>query len=257
VGRHDLMSPATTGIGCVTARITTRVAGIISAVVIRSVDWTACAARLHHAGASELTGSARGSHRGAAMVLGSKLRAVIVRCHFVLLLQASGSNVPVVLRGEFAGGWADVQSTCAPIVADAIHGEVVHHRAVVNVGEVPSTEIVHRPVIEESSAPPFAAYKAHAIVAEPVVDPTVEANVRSPIARMKDKGRSTPTPIPGGPQETHLRGHHPSAGNPIVAVYRIIGPITRRPHVPRRRANRLRINWDGRRSDAHRNAYGN
>ena len=126
------------------------------------VDRTARTARMHHAGASELTRSAGGSHTGPAMVYGSKLCAFIVRRHFVLPLHGSGFDVPVVLRSKFTGGRASAESARAAIVADAIHREIVRHRTVVNVGKVPPAEIVHRPVIEEVSAPPFPAYKAHA-----------------------------------------------------------------------------------------------
>ena len=152
MSRHDLVSAATARIGTASAGIAIRVAGIRAVVFLR-VDRTACTGRLHHAGASELTRPPGGSHTGPAMVYGSKLCAVIVRCHFVLPLHGSGFHVPVVLRSKFTGGRASAESARTAIVADAIHREIVHHRTVVNVGEVRPAEIVHRPVIKESLHP--------------------------------------------------------------------------------------------------------
>ncbi len=134
--------------------------------------------------------------------------------------------MPVVLRGKFTGSRASSEPARTAIVTDAIYREIVHHRAVVNVVEVPSAEIVYGSVIEIVSTPPFSADKAYAGITETIIDAAVEAHVGAPVACMPDECGSTPAPVTWRPQ--HARGwrHHPSAGNPEVAVRGIVSPIT-------------------------------
>ena len=180
-----------------------------------------------------------------------------MRRHFVLPLVGGGFHVPVVRRSKFTGGRASAESPRTAIVTDAIYREIVHHGTVVNVGDVRHVDIGHRPIIEEGPTPPFPARKAHATVTEAIIDAAVEANMGAPVSCMPEKCGSTPTPVTGSPQKARGWRHHPGARNPVVAVCRIVSPITRSPHVARARTNRLRINGQWRRTDPNGYAYAN
>lgn len=73
MGGHDLMSAATSRICTVSPGIAGRVARIRAVVSTRAGGRTARTTRMHYARASELTGSAGGSHIGPAVVYRSKL----------------------------------------------------------------------------------------------------------------------------------------------------------------------------------------
>ena len=172
-------------------------------------------------------------------------------------LQGGDGNVTFMLRGNLPGGRAGAQAAHAAVVADAIRREMVRHGTVINVGEARPTKIVHGAVIEESPTPPVPPDITQAVVAKAIVDASVETHVQTPIACMPDEGCSAPAPITRRPQETHCGRHRPNARNPVVAVNRIICPVTWSPDVPGSRANWLRINGKLRRRDPNRYAHAN
>ncbi len=140
------------------------------------------------------------------------------------------------------------------IVADVIHrGVVDDDRLVVDVGHVRDADVGDCAVVVETSAPPFAARKAHAAVAESVVNPSVEAHVRSPVSGMPRVETAAPTPITGSPQHTHW-SQHPCARHPVVAAFIIPGPVARSPQKAWSGGHGLRINWQCRRTNADRDA---
>jgi hypothetical protein len=59
--------------------------------------------------------------------------------------------------------------------------------------------VVDFTIIEEAAAPPIAAGIAHADVAEAVIDPTVEPDVRAPVAVVPDIASTFPAPVTGSP----------------------------------------------------------
>jgi len=251
MGGHDLMIAAS-GIGTMRAGVATPVARTFPMIL----SLISRAAAMHGAAAVELAWSPRGGYFRPAVVYGSELGTFIVSPRLVVPLQGSGLDVAVVFSRQFARRRARANSASPAVVTHAVHGEVVGNRPVVNVGDVRTAEIVHRAVIEEIPAPPLTTDKAPARVAKAVVDAAIEAHMRSPITRVEDEGGSAPTPVARSPQQARLGRHYPGAGNPEVASIGVICPVAGRPHIAGRRARRLRINWDGRRSDAHGNPNG-
>lgn len=110
----------------------------------------------------------------------------------------------VVLCYQFLTARPDIDAAPSTVIADAIHCEVIGHIAVVDVGDVCSADIDHRPVIEEGPASPFSAHKAYAGVTEPIINAAVEAYVGTPVACVPEKCSSAPAPVPRRPQ--HARG---------------------------------------------------
>jgi hypothetical protein len=74
-----------------------------------------------------------------------------------------------------------IDSACAAVVTDALHGDVVYDCSVVdmNVGD---RHVGHATVIEKSATSPIASCVASAEISEAVVHATVKADVRAPIS---------------------------------------------------------------------------
>src|SRR6202021_2607456 len=75
---------------------------------------------------------------------------------------------------------------------------------------LPQTFVVH------AAAPPVTAFVALAPISVAVIDPTVEPDMGTPIARVPEKYHAVRPPIAGGP-------YVPLAGNRRLVVYREFG----------------------------------
>jgi len=122
----------------------------------------------------------------------------------------------------------------------------------VDVRYVHSSEIRHRAVVSENPAAPFAADKADSSVAESIVDPAIEADMRTPVSRVPSVNAPAKSPIPGSPKQTSLRGPHPDTGNPEVTGISI-SPVTGSPNKTWCRQWRLHVNRQRGRSNIDRN----
>ena len=143
------------------------------------------------------------------------------------------------------------------VVAHAGHVDVVHHRLVINVGDVNAAEIVHGSVVRKHAAAPEAAFIAGARVAEAIVDAAIEADLRAPVAIVENVTAADEAPVTGRPQQAGGRRLYPSARHPVIAVGGVVGPISRHPEVARRRQGRLLVHGQRRRRDRDRNADAN
>src|SRR5208282_6064763 len=133
-----------------------------------------------------------------------------------------------------------VDSTVATVIADVVL--VVPHGGFVNIVNDGDVHVVHGTVIEKVSAVPTAAFKACTEIAEAVIDPAIEAYVRTPVAVIENKSIAAPTPIGWSPQETDFRRHHPCARHPVViADVVIVSPVARCPEITVPRTKRLLI----------------
>src|SRR5580658_8083727 len=122
-------------------------------------------------------------------------------------------------------------SAIATVVADVAF-VVVRHVGVVNIVNVGDVHVAHGTVVEKVSAVPASAFKARAEIAEAVIDPAVEAYLRTPIAVIENKSVAAPTPIGRSPQEADFRRHHPRARHPVViGDVVIVAPVARRPEI--------------------------
>src|SRR5580704_19053773 len=132
------------------------------------------------------------------------------------------------------------------IKAGAIHGGVVDDHRFVDVGVVDDggVHVDYRGVICETPATPFAAEKPNAAIAKAIIHAAVEADVRSPIARMPSVHAAAPAPVAWSPKQAHPRGSEPHTGHPVVAAI-AISPIARSPKMPFNRARRLYVHGYG------------
>jgi hypothetical protein len=92
------------------------------------------------------------------------------------------------------------------------------HNRPVDVGRV-DDGLIHmhnRGVVGKVPAPPLAAGKADAAVAEAVVHSPVVAHMPAPVALMEPIMAVFPAPIVGRPQRAFIRRRHPRAGHPVV-----------------------------------------
>jgi hypothetical protein len=135
---------------------------------------------------------------------------------------------------KFGGAGTNVDATATAVVAHAIIGAssvggvVVNDGAVVNVCD--ATDVCDGAVVVEVMTAPVSTEVTNADVAEAVVDASVEANVRTPIAAVKCVTIVVVTPIGRRPESTVVRRGAPYAGNPVV-TFRARCPVARRPEV--------------------------
>ena len=145
-----------------------------------------------------------------------------------------------------------LDSSLASVVRNVIgvlDDSFVHDR-LVHVGHMNDIHVHlrHRGVIGEASAPPLAARKADAAETEAVVHAAVVAHGLAPIPAVEAILPVVPAPVRWRPQRAAVRGRHPRAGNPVVAAFLVVSPVTRRPHQVRLGARRLHIDRQHRRS---------
>jgi hypothetical protein len=158
----------------------------------------------------------------------------------VFALHRGEGDVVIVLGYQLVSARPRGNTAVAAVVAHAIHGDVVNHRFVVDVGDVGVSDVGDRTIVEEVPASPVASFEANTTVPVSIVDSTVKADVRPPIAFVPEVGAFSPTPIPRCPQQARGRSGHPGAGHPIVVPV-AIGPVAGSPDVAHRRASRLHI----------------
>src|SRR5215469_11696678 len=100
----------------------------------------------------------------------------------------------LVSRGLFLRSWTRRDSAIAAIVANTSYG-IVDDRGVVSVVDNVDVHVVDFAVVVEAPVVPTSAFIAVAEVAVAVIDPTIEADDRSPIAWGKEEPVATPSPV--------------------------------------------------------------
>src|ERR1700728_235875 len=132
---------------------------------------------------------------------------------------------------DLPGIGAGLDATVTAIEADMIDGDVIHHRPVVDGGDVnAAAEMVVGGVIAELAVIPVTAVVTMAEVAEAVVHAAVEADGRTPVAAVPQVGTAVPAPVARGPEVTRFRRLYPGSGHPVVAAAVLgPGPVARRP----------------------------
>ena len=173
---------------------------------------------------------------GTTVVGGEALLRVVEGGLTKLLLLADWSGVRLAHGCELSLLGTNVQTAAAAVVADAVVGPhavgaaVVDHGAVVDVGVVDAADVVDRAIVVEVMPAPEATKVADADVAEAVVDATVEAYVRAPVAVVEGIAATVPAPVRRRPESTVVGRWHPGAGNPVVASW-TPGPVAGRPEI--------------------------
>ena len=218
----------------------------------RRVIFTASRPGWNRRAGAEIAGPGGRRDRGTSMIFRREVLPILAREPLVLALGRNRSNVPFVYGQFFLPRRTRLNSSGSTVVAD-IPGIVHHHGSVVDTGHVRDADIGHRAVVIEVSSTPLPAHKSHARIAESVVNSSVKTDVRTPVAGMPCIKSTAPTPVSGRPQHAYRR-HYPSARHPVVAVVIVPGPVPGRPEVAGARTDRLRVNRQRRRPDAHRDA---
>jgi hypothetical protein len=174
------------------------------------------------------------------MILRYQERPVPAGRVFVLYLHSCGFEAAFASPALLFMSGTSVDSPRASVVADTIHGHVIDDGLVVDVN-VGNRHIVNRAVVIEVGTLPISSYIAGSKVAIPVVQPTIETDMRPPIPRMPLIHTFPPTPISGCPEQTNRGRLHPRARYPVIA-FRTIGPVAGRPDVTVTRTSWLCVN---------------
>lgn len=193
--------------------------------------------------AAEIARSRRRCDRWASMVYGSQQRSVRTGGPFMLSLHGGRFDVMVPACSLFFGQGASRHSTRAAVIANLVYRHVVDDRFVVHV-HVRDVHVRYAAVIAKVSVVPTTAFVAMADISEPVVDPSIEADVRAPVARVPGVEAAAPSPIARGPEKANLGCHHPCTRNPVIAFVPV-RPITGCPDVTIAGTKRLRVHRQG------------
>jgi hypothetical protein len=141
-----------------------------------------------------------------------------------------------------------VDPAVSPVVADPVHRRIVDHRGVIGVVNVGDVNIIHRAVVLELSVVPAAAVIAVTAVAVAIVDPAIEAYVRTPVTLIESVSAVAPAPIAWSPEEPGSRSHYPRTWYPIIIAF-AVSPVSRGPDVTLGGTRRLLIHRQRRRAD--------
>lgn len=111
----------------------------------------------------------------------------------MLSLSRHGRDMSLTRRSRVFRSWIRDDSTVATIVADVVHRSVIDG-CVVNVVNFIDVHVVHGTVVEKVSVIPTPAFVTLPEIAEAVIDPAVEAYVRTPVAVIENKSVAAPNP---------------------------------------------------------------
>src|ERR1700688_1027494 len=95
-----------------------------------------------------------------------------------------------------------IDTAIATVITDAVHPVFIHYPALINVANDCDVHIVHRPVVKEPSVFPTSTLITFAEIAEPIRNPAVETNPRSPISFVENISFTAPAPPCRSPQVT-------------------------------------------------------
>src|SRR5579871_3847207 len=129
----------------------------------------------------------------------------------MLHLSGHRRNVPLLRYRLLLRCWTHIDAAVAAVVADAVDRRAIDHRRVVHVVNVGDVHVVHRTVVVKLPVLPPSALVAIPEVAIAVTDASVETDLLTPIAVVKDKPISAPTPVRRSPEQTWLWRHDPCA----------------------------------------------
>ena len=166
-----------------------------------------------------------------AMVYAGKLRPVSAGNLLILNLRPHRHCVLFMPCRQFRRSGSYLQAARSAIKADTSATAVVSaNGTVVNVVNHGDIHIVDRAVVVKVSTAPITALVANANITVSIIDATIVADVRPPVATVKAIMVMVVAPVARGPERTLVGSLHPSAGNPVVAGGSI-GPVAGCPEV--------------------------
>jgi hypothetical protein len=167
----------------------------------------------------------------------------------MLRLHRGGLSMSIPCRNLIRRRRAGMNPTIAAVVADMIDRGVVNYGLVVdmNIRHV-HIYIVYRTVVVEGAIVPISTLVSDTTISVAVIDATIEADVRPPVAGIPSVGAAAPAPVPWSPEQANGGSHHPRAWHPEVALV-TIGPVAGRPQITAIRRHGLYVYGQRGRSD--------
>jgi hypothetical protein len=138
-----------------------------------------------------------------------------------------------------------IEAASTTVVGDAVV-VVDDHSPVINIGDSSDIDPVDRAVVVEVVSVPIAAVVAVTGIPEAIIDPAVEADMRSPEATMKAITAAIEAPVARRPECAVVGWSAPCARNPVVAC-RNIAPVAGGPKIVGLRSFRLLVDGQRRR----------
>jgi len=218
------------------------------------IEFSPGAAGSHHAWSAQCARLPGCGYRRYPVIHGRPLRAIGTRRIRMLQLDGSRRIMSPARCRQLSRRRPGSDPAGAAVVAHVVHGDVVDHRLVVDVGDVGRGDVVHGPVVEKGAVVPIAARVSQTGVAETVVNAPIKADCRPPVSGVPSIHSVIPSPVAGCPEGALKRRHYPRARHPVVAVIRIPRPVSGRPDISRPGADRLFVNRQRRRCNSHRYA---
>jgi hypothetical protein len=186
------------------------------------------------------------------MVHRRQLRPISTRGPHELPLCSRSPSASIARCRRFRGGWPRPRPAASAVIADAVHrSRILDHRLAIHIVNDRCVHIIHRAVVVKGSVTPIPSRVADPQIAEPVVDATVESDLRTPVAFIPHIHAIAPAPIARSPQSSDERRQYPCARHPIITVVAIC-PVAWRPDISFARTDGLRVDGQQRRSDGDR-----
>lgn len=183
-------------------------------------------------------------HRRTSVINSGELCPICCGSATQLKLCAHRRGMRSAKRCDLGRRRAHSNSVWAAVIADAVvdDGPVDDNRAVIDVLNVHTAEIVDLAVVGELITVPVSALIADASVAHPIIDAAVEADISAPVAVNESVAAAVESPISRRPQCALIRRFNPGARNPIVSGW-LIGPVAGGPEISGSWHGRLFICW--------------
>src|SRR3984885_9315951 len=206
----------------------------------------------YYAASAEYAWFCRGGHGGCAVIIRREQGLVLAGSVFLPNLCCDRRRMLFARIGFFFCGRAGRDAAFAAVEGDM--GFIVDDDRLVNVnvGDLGCIHMHNGGVVEESAAAPFAAAETDAAVSEAVINATVEADLRSPIAGIPGVDTVVPSPVARGPKQADGGRLDPCARYPVVAGVIVPSPVTGCPQIASAGTDRLLINRKRRRTNANR-----
>jgi len=183
------------------------------------------------------------------MIDGRELVAIGPRFSDMALLHLGGPAVLFVRESFLRGSGTRSDTAAAAVIADV---RIVHDNVrLIDVVNFAHIYIVDARVVVKAAVGPAASVVAGADVTETVVNAAIEADLRSPVARVPEIGAVRPAPVTRRPEHANRGRLNPGAGNPEVSAVIAVAPVAGRPDVTIAGANGLRVNGEHGGRDRH------
>ena len=148
-------------------------------------------------------------------------------CRCIKVGRTCGSLCGGTLRRSRCGSSASGTA----VVAHLTDPSIANDRLIVSVMYDCHVDIRHGLIVGKGVADPAPAGETHADISEAVIDSTVEADVRAPIASVKCIHPADKAPIARSPEQAKAWRAYPGARHPVIATGRVT-PVARRPQIP-------------------------